>query len=412
VPRTNWAGNYVYGAHRVHAPTHLEEAQEIVSRAERIHVLGSGHTFSSIVDSAELISLESLPARCQIEPQTGTVEVSGSIRYGELATALQPAGLALANLASLPHIAVAGAIQTATHGSGNGNGNLATSVAGVELLRSDGEISSFARGDPDFDGVVVGLGALGAVLRLSLDVEPAYEVRQWVYERLNWAELLANFDEVMALGYSVSAFTLWGQDVHQLWVKRRAEDEEPPPSVCGAPLAEADRHPIPGLDPRNCTPQLGRAGPWFDRLPHFRMGFTPSSGAEIQSEFLIPRAHAVPAIEAVRALGDLVRPLVQVSEIRSVAADSLWMSPQYRADVIGIHFTWQRRQPEVERALFRVESVLRPFGARPHWGKLFLSDAGSLYPQLEAFQDLRRRLDPRGAFQNAWLERHLDGPPV
>ena len=407
VARTNWAGNYTYGARHVHMPKQLEEAQEIISRAERIHVLGSGHSFTSIVDSAELISLEALPVHCEVDRATRTVTASGTMRYGQLAKALQRADLALPNLASLPHIAVAGAVQTATHGSGNGNGNLATSVTAIEFVRSDGELVSIARGDPDFEGVVVGLGAIGAVVRITLDVEPAYEVRQWVFEGLSWASLSEHLDEIMAAGYSVSAFTLWGEDIHQLWIKRRAGEDPPPNSLFGARAAPANRHPIPGLDPANCTPQLGETGPWFDRLPHFRMGFTPSSGAEIQSEYLVPRAQGAPAIEAVRALSRLVGPLVQVSELRSVAADSLWLSPQYEADTLGIHFTWRQRQREVERALVEVEAALRPLGARPHWGKLFLGKAGPMYPRLPDFEDLRRRLDPRGAFQNRWLERHL-----
>jgi alditol oxidase len=410
VAHRNWAGNYVYRAGQVHEPRTLEQAQQIISRAPRVHILGSRHSFTSIADSAELVSLSALPRVWEIAADRRAVRVAGSVRYGQLAQDLAAAGLALANLASLPHISVAGAVQTATHGSGAGNRNLAGSVVAMHLLRTDGEIISVARGDPDFPGVVVGLGALGAVISLTLEVEPAYEVRQWVYEGLAWPVLAERLEEIMACGYSVSAFTLWGDDIHQLWVKRRADAPEAPPSLFGAASAGANRHPIPGLDPQNCTPQLGEIGPWFDRLPHFRMGFTPSSGAEIQSEFLVPRAQAVGAIEAVRGLAHLIRPLLQVSEIRTVASDGLWMSPQYDSDMVGIHFTWKRRQHEVERVLARIESALVPFGSRPHWGKLFLAEAADLrplYPRLPDFRALQARLDPRGAFRNPWLERHV-----
>ena len=398
----------------MHRPASVEQAQEIIAAAERIHVLGSRHSFTGIADSAELVSLAELPVQCELDRTRRSVRVTGAIRYGELAERLTAAGLALHNLASLPHISVAGAVATATHGSGETNGNLATAVSAVELITSDGEIVTSTREDPEFDGIVVGLGALGAVLRLTLDVEPGYEVSQRVYRDLEWAALFENFDEIMRAGYSVSVFTLWGERVHQVWIKRRGSWYEAPATLFGAPAATADLHPIPGLDPANCTAQLGLPGPWSDRLPHFRMGFTPSSGEEIQSEYLIPHRHAVDAIESVRALADAIRPLLLVSEIRAIAGDSLWMSPQHGTPTVGIHFTWRRRQAEVERVVREIEAVLRQFGARPHWGKLFLAEAEEidpLYERLADFRRLRARLDPRDAFRNDWLDRHVLGGP-
>jgi xylitol oxidase len=271
------------------------------------------------------------------------------------------------------------------------------------------------RGDPDFEGIVVGLGALGAVVRVTLDVEPAYEVTQTVFEGLSWTSLLEHFDAVTAAGYSVSTFHRWGETTETVWVKRRTDRAAAPlpRELFGARVATGPHHPIAGLDPVNATPQLGEPGAWSDRLPHFRMGFTPSSGAEIQSEFIVPRGAAVAAIEALRGLSATLAPLTQVSELRTVAADALWMSPQYGQDTAAIHFTWQPDQPAVERALRRIEAALEPFGARPHWGKLFLAEAdaiASLYPRHGDFAALAARLDPRGAFRNAWLERHvLDG---
>jgi xylitol oxidase len=327
------------------------------------------------------------------------------VRYGELAAALDAAGLALHNLASLPHISVAGAVATATHGSGDGNGNLATAVAALELVTASGEIVRAARGDADFDGLVVNLGALGAVTRVTLDVEPAYDVRQRVFEDIGWAELLQHYDALTANGYSVSVFTLWGE-TSQVWVKSR---DEGPHELLGHPAAAVDRHPIPGIDPVNCTAQRGLPGPWWDRLPHFRMGFTPSAGEELQSEYHLPRAQAAAGIEAVRALADLVRPVLQVSEIRTIAADRLWMSPQYERDSVAIHFTWQRDPEHVERVLADVEAALAPLGARPHWGKLFLS--APAHPRGEDFRRLAARLDPGGKFRNDWFERHVSGTP-
>jgi xylitol oxidase len=375
-------------------------------------VLGSRHSFNGIADGEALVSLEALPADIVVDPAAGTVACGGAVRYGELAAALAGSGLALHNLASLPHISVAGAVATATHGSGDRHGNLATAVAALELLTTDGELLSARRGDPDFDGLVVGLGALGAVTRVTLDVQPARAVRQRVFEGLAWDALAAHADAIFAAGDSVSVFTRWGDDVDQVWVKTHVGDgpEELRPELFGARPATVERHPILGLDPVNCTAQLGVPGPWADRLPHFRMGFTPSAGDELQSEYLVPRRHAVAAIDAVRGLAAAIRPLLQVTELRTVAADALWMSPQHGGDTLGLHFTWQPDQPAVERLLGDLEAALAPYEARPHWGKLFAARAAELrprYPRAADFAALAGRLDPRGALRNAWLERVL-----
>jgi xylitol oxidase len=412
---TNWAGNYRYQAAKLHRPSTVEQLQQVVAGAPRVRVLGSRHSFTGIADSAEQVSLRGLPADVVVDHDAGTAACPAGLTYGELALALQREGVALANLASLPHISVAGAVATATHGSGNANGNLATAVAGLELVTSSGELLQASRGDPDFDGLVVGLGALGAVTRLTLDVEPAYQVRQRVFEGLAWDALHEHLDEITAAGYSVSVFTRWAEAVDQVWVKRRVTDdpEAVDDDLFGATAATVDRHPIIELDPVNCTPQLGAPGRWSDRLPHFRMGFTPSSGAELQSEYLIPRHHAATAIGAVHALADVVRPVLQVSEVRTVAADHLWMSPQYRQDTIAIHFTWHPDPAGVERALVELEAALAPCQARPHWGKVFLADATTIAPLYERLGDFRRladRLDPRGAFRNPWLIDHVLGP--
>jgi alditol oxidase len=404
----NWAGNHAYAVRELHRPATLEQLQELVAAAPRIRVLGTRHSFHAIADADELVSLDGLPADVHVDRAGGTVSCSGAMTYGALAGALEPHGLALANLASLPHICVAGSVATATHGSGDRNGNLATAVAGVELVTSDGELVTVRRGDPDFEGHVVSLGALGAVVRIELDVEPAYDVRQDVYEGLAWEALLDHLDDVFATAYAVSVFTRWGEAVDQVWLKRR--DTAAPGELFGARPATEDRHPILGNDPVNATAQLGRPGPWSERLPHFRLEFTPSNGEELQSEHHVARRHAAAAIDAVRAVAPGFRDLVLVSELRTVAADRLWLSPQYEADTLGIHFTWVRDPQAVGDALQRVEAALAPFAPRPHWGKLFLTGRDELaarYPRLRDFVALAERLDPRGAFRNAWLEERV-----
>jgi alditol oxidase len=408
-PGKNWAGNYTYRAQKLHRPSTIEQVQEIIANAPGVHVLGSRYSFNDIADSSVLITLEAMPMDVVVDHAANKVSFNAALKYGELAERLNAEGVALHNLASLPHISVAGAVATATHGSGDTNGNLATAVAGLELVTSGGEVIEASRGEPDFDGLVVGLGALGAVTRITLDVEPAYEVRQRVFESLSWEALFEHFDEITSSGYSVSVFTRWGETIDQVWLKSRVTDkpEHVEGDLFGAIAAEVDRHPILELDATNCTPQLGRPGLWSDRLPHFRMDFTPSSGEELQSEYLLPRRYAVEAIEAVRTLADGIQPILQMSEIREVASDRLWMSMNYGEDTVGIHFTWK---PERDA----VEDLLVPFAARPHWGKLFNADAAAIAPLYERMPDFIRlveRLDPRGAFSNSWLRARVLGEP-
>jgi xylitol oxidase len=413
-PGKNWAGNYTYGARKLHRPSRIEQVQEIIANAPCMRVLGSRHSFNDIADSSELITLEAMPMDVVVDHAADTISFNAALKYGELVQTLNEEGVALHNLASLPHISVAGAVATATHGSGETNANLATAVVGLELVTSGGEIIEISRGEPDFDGLVVGLGALGAVTRITLDVEPAYEVRQRVFEGLSWEALFEHFDEIISCGYSVSIFTRWGEIIDQVWVKSRVTDEpeQVENDLFGAAAAVVDRHPILGLDASSCTPQLGRAGSWADRLPHFRMGFTPSSGEELQSEYLFPRRYAVEAIEAVRSLADEIRPILQVSEIRAVAADRLWMSMNYGQDTVGIHFTWKPEREAVEDMLVQLETALVPYEARPHWGKLFNANAEAIAPLYERMPDFVRlveRLDPRGAFRNSWLKARVLG---
>ncbi len=412
-PGKNWAGNYQYRAEKLHHPQSIEEVQQIVANAASVHVLGSRHSFNDIADASDLISLTGLPADIDIDQKAQTVSLSGGVTYGDLIKTLNDEGVALHNLASLPHISVAGAMATATHGSGVTCGNLATAVAGLEMVTSSGEIIKVSRSESDFDGIVVGLGAIGAVTRITLDVQPAYEVKQRVFEGLSWKALYDHFDEITSCGYSVSIFTLWGQTNEQVWVKSRMDEPDRiEGDLFGAIAATVDRHPIIGLDPTPCTPQLGRPGLWSDRLPHFRMGHTPSSGQEIQSEYLIPRRHIPPAIEALRTLADRIRPLLLVSEFRRVAADRLWMSTCYEEDCVGIHFTWKREPDAVQEMVVQIENILAPFEARPHWGKVFHADATTIAPLYKRHADfvhLLERLDPRGAFRNAWLKAHVLG---
>jgi alditol oxidase len=410
---TNWAGNYAYRATRLHRPSSLDELRAIVARAPKIHALGARHSFNDIADSAELISLERLDQGIEIDRSAGTVTVGAGMQYGALARALERKGLALHNMASLPHISVGGAVATATHGSGDANGNLATAVAALELVTSDGEVLRVSRTDDDFAGMVVGLGALGVVTRLTIAVQPSFLMRQEVFEHLAWDVLFDRFDAVMSSADSVSLFTDYGDDVGQVWLKSRVDSEDHRPrrdQFLGAAAATRALHPVPKRSAEHCTDQLGVPGSWLDRLPHFRMDAIPASGAELQSEYMVPRRCAVAALRAVRDLAPAIRPHLWTSEIRTVAADDLWLSTAYGTDTVCIHFSWKLDPDAVNALLPSIEAALAPFGARPHWGKLFVATARDLEARFERLPDFRRlaeRLDRRGAFRNALLERHV-----
>ncbi len=409
----NWAGNLVYGTSRVFRPETLEETRELVSRLDSFRVLGSGHSFNEIANcSTNLISLEKLDQVVELDSERGTVTIEGGMRYGPLCQFLHENGYALPNLASLPHISVAGACATATHGSGNGNGNLATAVSGMEMITTDGEVVSFSRDeDPtEFSGTVVGLGALGLVSKLTLDLRPTFEVAQTVYQNLPLTQLLGNFDDITSRGYSVSLFTRWqGSNINQVWIKRKLTENdhaELDTTLHGATMATEHLRPIGDSVENNCTQQMGIPGPWHERLPHFKMEFTPSHGEELQSEYFVPRQYGLSAIEAIHSIGSMFDSQLLISEIRTIAADDLWMSPCYQQDCVAIHFTWRRNWPEVRPLLSQIERALAPFEARPHWGKSFtaLPDlVKSLYPKRSSFCDLAERLDPKQKLRNEFL---------
>lgn len=403
----NWAGYHEYAATTLHRPASVEQVQEVVAAAPRIRALGSRHSFNDLADSAELVTLEGLDPDIRIDEESETVSFSAGLRYGDLAEVLQAGGWALRNMASLPHISVAGAIATSTHGSGDRNGTLARAVSGLELVTADGTLRTISPADDAFDGAVVALGALGIVTRITLDIEPSYQVRQDVFAGIGWERLLENYDAITARAYSVSVFTDWADDTRTtVWLKSRLDERTPPQELYGAkPLADSV-----GLAEgasSNATQQGGVPGPWNERMPHFRMGFTPSNGDELQTEYLVPRRHAIEALRAVRALGPRISPHLHITELRTMAADSLWLSGAYETDATAIHFTWKFEPDAVLPLLPVIEAALEPFDARPHWGKLFGSVRRELYPRLGDFVALATELDPEGKFRNAFLEKNV-----
>lgn len=416
-PLRNWAGNVTFRAARVAAPRSVEELQELVAGSARLRALGTAHSFNTIADTTgTLVSVRDLPRRVDVAEDRRSVTVAGGLRYGDVVAELHDQGLALHNLGSLPHISIAGAVATGTHGSGIGNGSLSSAVLGLELVTPSGELLSLTREDGDrFAAAVVGLGCLGVVTAVTLAVEPTYDVVQQVYDAMPLAQARADLDAVLGAAYSVSLFTTWrGPVIDAVWVKQRAGERLPAGAAGerwhGAVLADSARHPIPGVDPVHCTEQLGVAGAWHERLPHFRLEFTPSSGEELQTEFFVDRAHGLDALAAVDALRGRVAPVLQISEIRTIAGDDLWLSPAFGRDSLGLHFTWAPDPAAVAPIVEALQEALAPYAARPHWGKVFTTAPDvvrGLYPRSEDFRRLRGELDPTGKLGNELVDRYL-----
>ncbi|HEY1951082.1 MAG TPA: FAD-binding protein [Bryobacteraceae bacterium] len=413
---TNWAGNYTYGARELHTPKTVEDVRKIVESSEKVTALGTRHSFNGIADNtANQISLQHLD-QMLLDTKSRTVTVGAGVKYGDVAPYLDGHGYALHNLASLPHISVAGACATATHGSGDGNGNLATAVSGLEIVTADGEVVTLSRerDGERFLGAVVSLGGLGVVTKLTLDVQPAFAMRQTVYENLSLSHLEHHFDEIFSSGDSVSLFTDWqNHRATQVWIKQRVQLGAPShmaPDFFGAKLAARKLHPLPGQLVENCTDQLGIPGPWYERMPHFRMDFIPSGGEELQTEYFVPRAKAYQAILAVEQLRDEIGPHLFVTELRTVASDDLWLSPCYKRAAMTIHFTWKPEWPAVKELLPRIEAQLAPFDPRPHWAKLFALPPARVqagYEKLDDFKALLKQYDPTGKFRNEFLNTNL-----
>jgi xylitol oxidase len=415
---TNWAGNIEYGTENVASADSVAAIQDFVRKHSCFKTLGTRHCFNRIADSKQqLLTTDFAAQEPVVDSAASTISMGPGIRYGTIAPLLEAKGFALHNLASLPHISVAGAITTGTHGSGVKNRNLSTAAAAIEFVNGAGDIVVLSRKEnPDiFPGAVVNLGALGVITKVTLNIQPTYQVAQNVYENLPFSSLKQHFDEILSAAYSVSLFTDWrGRRINEVWLKHRIDPAKPPakqPSdFFGAARATKNLHPIAEISAENCTEQMGKPGPWYDRLPHFKMGFTPSAGKELQTEYFVSRQHALDAILAVEKLHEQVSPYLMITEIRTIAADDLWMSPAYKQDSVAIHFTWKPEWPEVSKLLPIIERELAPYNPRPHWGKLFTMSHAQLrasYEKLSEFVALAKKFDPDGKFRNDFLNANI-----
>ena len=415
-PLTNWAGNLIYSTGNVHYPTSTEQVQEIVRGAPGLRGLGSRHSFNKIADSKQtLVSLKDMKMVLALDPSAGSITVEAGVRYGDICGYLHENGYGLHNLASLPHISIAGACATATHGSGVKNGALPTAVKAMELVKADGSVVTLSRDKEKavFDGAVVGLGAVGVVTKITLDLIPTFQMQQLVYRNMPMSALQTNFDTIMSSGYSVSLFTDWrNKNINQLWVKSltNAPQKVTGNEFFGATLAENHLHPVENLSAESCTDQLGIDGSWYERLPHFKMGFTPSRGEELQAEYFVPMEYGYEAIMTVEKMNEKISPHLFISEIRTIYQDDLWMSPCYKKPCVAIHFTFKPEWGVVQKLLPMIEEGLAPYHVRPHWGKLFTLSPRVLQSRIEKLTDFKALLqefDPEGKFRNEFLNKNL-----
>jgi xylitol oxidase len=415
----NWSGNVVYRAEHSRRPSSVAELQSVVAAAERLRAVGTGHSFNRIADTTgDLVSVAGLPPVLDVDADRRSVRVSAGTRYGELVGPLHAAGFALPNLGSLPHISIGGACSTGTHGSGVHNGTLASSVSAVELVTADGSLVRLSRADDPavFDGAVIALGGLGVVTVLELDVQPTFDLRQYVYDDLPHATVRERYEEVVSAGYSVSLFSDWrAPQVHTAWRKLRTDAPDAvdaPDTWFGAGLADGPRHPIPGMAGDTCTEQLGVPGPWHARLPHFRLEYTPSSGQELQSEWFVRREDAVAALDLLADLREQVAEVLLIGELRTLAAEPLWMSPSAGRDTAALHFTWVLDEAAVVPVVRAIDDRLAELGARPHWAKVMTTPPErlrDLYHRYADFEALLRAYDPAGKLRNELLDEYFPG---
>ena len=405
----NWSGNIEYRPAQIARPSSISELQKVVADSSNVRAYGSGHSFNTLADTdGTLIAFSEFDKNIAIDSSKMLVRVPAGVRYGEVAPKLHANGFALRNMGSLPHITVVGATSTGTHGSGVGNKNLSGSIAEIELITATGDAITLDQSE--LPAARVALGSIGIIHHLTLDIVPTYDVAQTVYFDLPFVQLISNLDAILSAGYSVSVLSMWGDEyVDQVWVKSKIGTN---PVLTqnewfGAKLATRKSNPIREADSAAATEQFGLPGPWFERLPHFKLDFTPSFGEELQTEYFIDRKDAPAALNAIYKIREELSELIMVCEMRTVAQDENWLSEAYGRETFVFHFTWRPNIPAVEKLLLKIEASLEPFNARPHWGKVFTNNAfdfSSLYPKFNSFLTYRGTYDPSRKFVNKLLE--------
>ena len=410
----NWAKNITFSSQNYIEIENLTQLQKVIESSNKLKVVGTSHSFSEIADTTgTLISLKNLDSEIEIDEKSQTVKVSAGTSYANLAKYLEKNGWALSNLASLGEISIAGAVMTGTHGSGSNNKVLSDSVVAIEMILSSGDKFVIDRKNfAQFSGFVVSFGALAVFTKLTLKIVRSFSVKQVVYENVPIQSVLENFNEIFDRPYSASYFSNWSpKNTGQIWMKFLDDDKYPElqSKAYGGNLALSNQHPVKVNDPGNCTEQMGVAGKWLFRLPHFRLNSSPASGDEVQTEYLVDRDHVQGYINELTKIGEDIAARVYATEIRTISSDDLWLSGAYGRETVGFHFTW-KKSPEVKDFLPEIENILGKNNGRPHWGKLFSTPRAQLidrYPMYEEFRQLIQKYDSGNKFRNKFIEQYF-----
>lgn len=403
----NWGGNLAFEQAEVVKPKTISELAEMV-RVNKVRPVGTLHSFSPIAKGEGLLmSTANLAIKPELDSDRSVVRFGAAMRFGELALFLEQNGFALRNMGSLPHISVAGAAATGTHGSGDKNQILSSSLTSFSYLNHEGELIKVEKQDPLFEAFRLGLGAYGIWVEAELSIVPSFQIRQDIFLEIPWSYFLEDPSRLTSAGYSVSLFGKWGTStISQTWVKSEVEDPRAGvPIAAIAPEQNSKRELADGVGD-NLTEQGGKPGPWLHRLPHFRLDASPSAGNEIQTEYFFTRDKIAHAIEAVHSVAGKINPVLIISEIRSIAQDDAWLSPMRRGDSIALHFTWKNEPELVDIAVQELEKVLAPMEPIPHWGKVHhftQSDLERAHPMLSKAREQFENADPSGKFSSDYL---------
>lgn len=399
----NWGGNFNYSTQNIQYPRSVAEVQQIVKNAGKLRVVGSRHSFSKIADSeCTMLSTIGLNKIIGINGSIPSVTVQGGLTYTDLLTSLNTAGFALPNLASLAEISVGGAASTNAHGTGVANQALANHIRSMEIVLANGSLLTIGPNDPRLKGMAAGLGAFGVVTQLELKLVPAFNITTYTYVNMPVQNSYENFAALQNMGFGVLLVNMFtAPDAWNIAIVYARSDANNTAmltsNLFGGTLVSQTTQPS-----------------YLALLSIAQIGLSGVDGNEIQTEYFVPISKAVEAIKAVTAVANstnIFPSLATAFVIRTIASDDLWMSEYYGNDtMVAIHFSWQNNVTAVEAVLPQLERAMIPYGARPHWGKMFTMEPEDFlphYPKVNEFKKLAEQLDPKGKFRNEFLEENV-----
>jgi FAD-linked oxidoreductase len=432
----NWAGNQAMAPAVVERPASTEQVTDVVSRAtaagRRVKAIGSGHSFTGIgLTDGVLLDLSRLSGVLAVDRDAHRVTVGAGTTLRRLNADLAALGLGLTNMGDVDRQTAAGAISTGTHGTGRSSGAIATQVVALELVLADGSVVTCSPSSHSglFSAARVALGALGVLTAVTLQAEPAFLLRA-VERPRPLEEVLDGFDDFVAAHDHAEFFWFPHTDVALTKANDRVDGPAAPLPRPRALLEDE----VLGNGVFGAVCRLGAARPALvprlNRVAARTMGertytapapdvFTSPRRVRFREmEYAVPRADLVPVVRELRGLPERERLRVSFPvEVRVAPADDVPLSTASGRDTayVAVHVYAGEAAPRaggLDPWLATAERVVDAVGGRPHWGKLHSQDASTLrprYPGFDAFLALRDRLDPAGAFSNAYLDRVL-GP--